>query len=79
MRCVDLSSLRPGRYSFWAGYVLGEVYRTGDERERTRAIGELDEGMRIPNTDSIQELAEFWDTHSVTDIADELKEKLHSG
>jgi len=30
--------------------------------------------MRIPNTDSIQELAEFWDTHDVTDFADQLKE-----
>ena len=30
--------------------------------------------MRIPKTDSIQELAEFWDTHSVTDFADQLDE-----
>jgi len=30
--------------------------------------------MRIPNTDSIQELAEFWDTHSVTDFDDQLEE-----
>jgi hypothetical protein len=30
--------------------------------------------MRIPNTDSIQELAEFWDTHSVTEFADQLEE-----
>ena len=30
--------------------------------------------MRIPNTDSIQKLAEFWDTHSVTDFADQVEE-----
>jgi hypothetical protein len=30
--------------------------------------------MRIPNTDSIQELAEFWDTHDVTAFDDELEE-----
>jgi hypothetical protein len=30
--------------------------------------------MRIPNTDSIQELAEFWDTHSVTDFDGQLEE-----
>ena len=30
--------------------------------------------MRIPNTDSIQELADFWDTHSVTDFDDQLEE-----
>jgi hypothetical protein len=29
---------------------------------------------RIPQTDSIKELAEFWDTHDFTDFADELKE-----
>ena len=49
-------------------------YRTGDERERKRAVRELEEGMRIPNTDSIQELAEFWDDHSVTDFGDQVEE-----
>jgi len=29
---------------------------------------------RIPQTDSIQELAQFWDTHDVTDFEDELEE-----
>jgi predicted DNA binding CopG/RHH family protein len=29
---------------------------------------------RIPQTDSIQELAEFWDTHDSTDFEDELEE-----
>jgi len=28
----------------------------------------------IPKTDSIQELAEFWDTHDITDFFDELEE-----
>ena len=27
-----------------------------------------------PQTDSIQELAQFWDTHDVTDFEDELEE-----
>lgn len=30
--------------------------------------------QRLPETDSIQELANFWDTHDVTDFADELEE-----
>ena len=30
--------------------------------------------MKLPNTDSIRELAEFWDTHEVTDFADQLQE-----
>lgn len=28
----------------------------------------------IPKTDSIQELADFWDTHDLTDFEDELEE-----
>ena len=28
----------------------------------------------IPQTDSIQELAHFWDTHDLTDFEDELEE-----
>ena len=28
----------------------------------------------IPQTDSIQELADFWDTHDLTDFEDELEE-----
>lgn len=30
--------------------------------------------MKIPKTDSIRELAEFWDTHDLTDFTDELEE-----
>lgn len=30
--------------------------------------------MRLPKTDSIQELAEFWDSHSVTDFDHQLEE-----
>ena len=30
--------------------------------------------QRLPQTDSIQELANFWDTHDVTEFEDELEE-----
>ena len=30
--------------------------------------------MKLPETDSIRELAEFWDTHEVTDFTDQLVE-----
>ena len=30
--------------------------------------------QRLPQTDSIQELAQFWDTHDLTDFDDELEE-----
>lgn len=30
--------------------------------------------MKIPDTDSIRELAEFWDTHDVTAFDDQLEE-----
>jgi len=29
---------------------------------------------KIPQTDSIEELARFWDTHDLTDFGDELEE-----
>lgn len=29
---------------------------------------------KIPQTDSIQELAQFWDTHDLTDFEDQLEE-----
>ena len=29
---------------------------------------------KIPQTDSIQELAQFWDTHDVTEFEDQLEE-----
>ena len=30
--------------------------------------------MKLPSTDSIRELAEFWDTHEVTAFGDQLEE-----
>lgn len=30
--------------------------------------------MKIPETDSIRELAEFWDTHDLTDLEDQMEE-----
>ena len=30
--------------------------------------------QRIPDSDSIEELAQFWDTHDLTDFDDELEE-----
>jgi predicted DNA binding CopG/RHH family protein len=30
--------------------------------------------QHLPKTDSIQELAEFWDTHDLTEFEDELEE-----
>jgi len=32
--------------------------------------------MKIPDTDSIRELAEFWDTHEPTDFEDQLEEAV---
>ncbi len=32
--------------------------------------------IKLPKTDSIQKLAEFWDTHDVTDFENELEEVL---
>ena len=37
-------------------------------------MGKVVKGSKIPNTDSVQELAEFWDTHSVADCEEGLEE-----
>jgi hypothetical protein len=34
--------------------------------------------QRFPQTDSIRELAQFWDTHDLTDFEDELEEVSES-
>ena len=34
--------------------------------------------QRIPKTDSIEELARFWDAHDITDFEDELEEVTES-
>ena len=31
-------------------------------------------GAQIPQTDSIKELAEFWDSHEITDFEDQMEE-----
>ncbi len=31
-------------------------------------------GPRLPQTDSIQELARFWDTHDLTNFEDQMEE-----
>lgn len=31
-------------------------------------------GHKLPTTDSIEELAQFWDTHDLTDFEDQLEE-----
>ena len=33
---------------------------------------------KLPQTDSIKELAEFWDTHDLTDFEDQLEEVTES-
>jgi predicted DNA binding CopG/RHH family protein len=37
-------------------------------------MGNAMKGKRIPETDSIAELASFWDSHDVTDFEDQLEE-----
>jgi hypothetical protein len=37
-------------------------------------LEETMKSQRIPDTDSIEELAKFWDTHDLTDFGDQLEE-----
>ena len=51
--------------------------RTRDDRQgeaTLRRMGKAMNGKRIPETDSIDELAKFWDTHDLTDFEEQLVE-----
>jgi hypothetical protein len=51
--------------------------RAGDDGTGKTPISEMEKNMkksRLPNSDSIQELAAFWDTHDLTEFEDELEE-----
>lgn len=37
-------------------------------------MGKPMNSRQLPQTDSIQELADFWDTHDITEFEDELEE-----
>src|SRR5262249_53865650 len=48
-----------------------------DDSKRETSIPKMERPIKkskLPKTDSIQELAEFWDTHDLTDFEDELEE-----
>ena len=48
-----------------------------NDQSRETALQQIEEMMRnqrIPETDSIEELAAFWDTHDLTDFEDQLEE-----
>jgi hypothetical protein len=51
--------------------------RAGDDRQRKTPLPEVGRPMKktkLPKTDSVQKLAEFWDGHDVTEFEDELEE-----
>src|SRR5205823_1499821 len=50
--------------------------RPGNDYEGETALPEVDGPMkssRLPKTDSIRRLAEFWDSHDLTDFEDQLE------
>src|SRR5437870_11354787 len=51
--------------------------RTPDDEQREASLQPMEKTMntrKIPRTDSIEELARFWDTHDLTEFKDELEE-----
>jgi hypothetical protein len=45
-----------------------------DDKQRAAQISEMATMSKLPQTDSIEELAAFWETHDLTDYEDELVE-----
>jgi uncharacterized protein len=54
----------------------GYPHCEGDDAQGEATIPRLEATMKphIPQTDSIEELADFWDSHDVIDVEDELEE-----
>jgi uncharacterized DUF497 family protein len=58
-------------------YLFCVIIRSANDGRGKAAIPPMEKSMnsqRLPQTDSIQELAKFWDTHDVTEFEDELEE-----
>lgn len=54
---------------------------TADDRQGKATLQRMEKTMkdeRIPETDSIEELARFWDSHDLTDFEDQLEEVAES-
>jgi len=66
--------LRGHRVPWWQG-VSRDSTRHDQQREAMLRRMERTMKDRIPRTDSIQELAAFWQNHDVTDFEDELQEE----
>src|SRR5262249_49074581 len=48
-----------------------------NDSERERALQPMEKALirqRLPNTDSVEELASFWDSHDLTDFEEDLEE-----
>jgi hypothetical protein len=77
-----LGETHTGRHLFCVGdSVPGRKWLPGDRsvnvNQREAPIPAMEETMtarRLPRTDSIQDLAKFWDTHDLTDYEAELTE-----
>ncbi len=54
--------------------MIATVGVTGIFPGLSRVLERLMKGLKIPQCDSILELARFWDTHDVTDFEDQLEE-----
>lgn len=72
------SVLRCRAISGWQG-LSGD--REAYDAARESVISQMEKTLRktkLPSTDSIEELARFWDTHDLTDFEDELEEVTES-
>lgn len=77
-----LGQSKSGRYLFCVVILFpdGKGFpcdRAGYDRQRETALPKMDRAMKkaeLPKTDSIRELADFWDSHDVTDFEEALEE-----
>src|SRR5262249_61078199 len=69
-----LSVLRRHSVSRREGISSHGTSNDGSRKETIQSVEKAMASPRIPNTDSIHELAKFWDEHDLTDFENELEE-----
>src|SRR5439155_22786812 len=72
--CRTISVLRRDPAPGWEGLLGHGAAHDGPREASLQAVEGIMKSPKLPQTDSIQELAQFWDTHDLADFEQELEE-----
>lgn len=60
--------------SEWEGIPRDSARNDGERKTEIQPMEKAMKARKIPQTDSIEEMARFWDTHDLTEFEDQLEE-----